>query len=502
MARSMLAHSNSPTSLWGEALNNATFIYNNSSQPSINLKIPNQILFNHTSSPNKFKVFGCDAYVLIDEDKRGAFDARFKKSIFVGINTQQNCYRIYDPETRRTIQSRDVKFVETSFEMIKSINGDRNYSPDISNVQNINHPIITSIKSKSIDATIPVPSQIKPIAPAPTTSINSDTTINNTDSKVNNESGGVEENDIHFDDDNQNEEKEEKEETPTIQEMDQPSLPSPSPIPTPVNQTKEVKQLTKSSKDWNISNTTQRIVPSHKRAGTNKLTYSSDTHKGQVTETLPSVSSKGRVITPTARFRNHLIIDEDGNLYDPITTSILVDQQVLSATDVPNNYREAIKSDKSSFWLNAMKEELLSHEANGTWTEVDSIEPNHIPITARWVYVVKKDENNNPIRYKARLVARGFEQVPGVDFDETFAPVTKLKSIKLLLSLAAGKDLEIKQLDFDTAFLNARLNHKVYLRLPPGTGHEGQAVQLIKSLYGLKQAGHDWHELISGKLFH
>ena len=113
-------------------------------------------------------------------------------------------------------------------------------------------------------------------------------------------------------------------------------------------------------------------------------------------------------------------------------------------------------------------EELKALEKHGTWEVVPR--PKGVkPITSKWVYKIKLDSNNQPVRFKARLVARGFEQKEGIDYEETFAPVVKLKSLKILLAIAAAQDLEMRQMDFDNAFLNAELSHDVYMELPKGS---------------------------------
>ena len=139
-----------------------------------------------------------------------------------------------------------------------------------------------------------------------------------------------------------------------------------------------------------------------------------------------------------------------------------------------------------------MDEELKALEKHGTWEVVPR--PKGVkPITSKWVYKIKLDSNNQPVRFKARLVARGFEQKEGIDYEETFAPVVKLKSLKILLAIAAAQDLEVRQMDFDNAFLNAELSHDVYMELPKGSHYpDGTVIKLKKSLYGLKQAGRDY----------
>jgi hypothetical protein len=115
----------------------------------------------------------------------------------------------------------------------------------------------------------------------------------------------------------------------------------------------------------------------------------------------------------------------------------------------------------------------------------------------KWVFKAKLDSSNQVARYKARLVANGYYQRPGQDFESTFSPTVGYQSIKMLLQFAAINDWEIKQLDFDTAFLNADLDHDIYIKIPEGYDRAGlgsniNALKLNKALYGLKQAGRKW----------
>ena len=144
-----------------------------------------------------------------------------------------------------------------------------------------------------------------------------------------------------------------------------------------------------------------------------------------------------------------------------------------------------------------MKEEMVSLKKHGAWALVPR--PAGVsPIKARWVFKVKLDSNSKPIRYKARVVAKGFQQVYGLDYHETFAPVAKIKSMKLVLAIAAQFDLELKQLDFDTAFLNASLTEEVYMEQPDGfqIGGPNLVCKLLKALYGLKQAPYEWNQIL------
>ena len=141
-----------------------------------------------------------------------------------------------------------------------------------------------------------------------------------------------------------------------------------------------------------------------------------------------------------------------------------------------------------------MAEELAALERTGTWDLVPL--PSHVrPITCKWVYKVKTRSDGSLERYKARLVARGFQQEHGRDYDETFAPVAHMTTVRTLLAVASVREWPISQLDVKNAFLNGELREEVYMRPPPGYSvPEGMVCRLRRSLYGLKQAPRAWFQ--------
>jgi len=164
----------------------------------------------------------------------------------------------------------------------------------------------------------------------------------------------------------------------------------------------------------------------------------------------------------------------------------------------PATMSEAKGREDAELWREAAKKELASIKANNTWDLVE-LPPGRRAIDSKWVFKIKRDAVGKVERYKARLVARGFMQKYGVDFEETFAPVAKFSSIRVLLAIAAAEDLELHQLDVDTAFLNGDLKEEIYMKQPSGfekPGQEHLVCRLKKSLYGLKQAGRSWYEKI------
>jgi len=136
-----------------------------------------------------------------------------------------------------------------------------------------------------------------------------------------------------------------------------------------------------------------------------------------------------------------------------------------------------------------MQDELQALADNNTWVLID-LPPGKTAIGCRWVYKVKHHSDGSIERFKARLVAKGHNQLEGLDFLDTFAPVAKLTTLRLLLALATSQHWIIKQLDVNNAFLHGDLHEEVYMKLHPGfhSPHPSKVCKLQRSLYGLKQA--------------
>ncbi|KAK8515201.1 hypothetical protein V6N12_019249 [Hibiscus sabdariffa] len=140
---------------------------------------------------------------------------------------------------------------------------------------------------------------------------------------------------------------------------------------------------------------------------------------------------------------------------------------ILVDHDEPKTYQEAVASPDSEKWLEAMRSEMDSMSENQVWTLVEPPEGIKL-IGCKWVFKKKTDMDGNEQTYKGRLVAKGFPQIHGVDYDETFSPVAMFKSIRILLAVAAFHDYEIWQMDVKTAFLNGKLEEDVYMTQPEG----------------------------------
>ena len=133
---------------------------------------------------------------------------------------------------------------------------------------------------------------------------------------------------------------------------------------------------------------------------------------------------------------------------------------------------------------------------NKTWKLVD-LPPGSKPIGCKWIFKRKMKVDGTIDKFKARLIAKGFTQKEGIDYFDTYAPVARIASIRVLLALASIYKLVIHQMDVKTAFLNGELEEEVYMKQPEGfviKGQENKVCKLIKSLYGLKQAPKQWHQ--------
>nr|KYP70091.1 Retrovirus-related Pol polyprotein from transposon TNT 1-94 [Cajanus cajan] len=149
-------------------------------------------------------------------------------------------------------------------------------------------------------------------------------------------------------------------------------------------------------------------------------------------------------------------------------------------------------------WKTAMDEEIRAIDRNNTW-ELAKLPKGSQPIGVKWVFKRKMNAQGETERYKARLVAKGYRQKEGIDYDEVFAPVTRMETIRLLISQAAQFKWPIFQMDVKATFLNGVLEEEIYIEQPPGymkSGEEKKVLKLKKVLYGSKQAPRAWNTRI------
>lgn len=163
----------------------------------------------------------------------------------------------------------------------------------------------------------------------------------------------------------------------------------------------------------------------------------------------------------------------------------------------PRNFEEAMRSKDWKKWSAGMDDEMSSLEKNKTWALTD-LPKDKKAIGCKWIYKWKPGiPGVEEPRHKSRLVAKGYSQQEGIDYQEIFSPVVKHVSIRLMLSIVVDRDLEMEQLDVKTAFLHGVIDEDIYMEQPEGyvvKGQEGKVCKLLKSLYGLKQAPRQWNK--------
>ena len=179
-----------------------------------------------------------------------------------------------------------------------------------------------------------------------------------------------------------------------------------------------------------------------------------------------------------------------------------VERANLTIYQEPTTLQEARSSPERDKWNEAMDKEMKSLKDNQVW-ELTTLPPGRKAIGSKWVYKVKTGGDGSVERYKARLVAQGFNQHQGADYDETFCPVVRMESLRTLVALSTQHDLELHHIDVTTAFLNGVLEEEVFMKQPKGyirPEEEHLVCKLDKSIYGLKQSPRCWNAVLDAHL--
>ena len=207
------------------------------------------------------------------------------------------------------------------------------------------------------------------------------------------------------------------------------------------------------------------------------------------------ITHAGRVVNPPERYGFEGYAPE-GSMQDAPPRPPTLEPQPLEGiegsqwanlsvltVEEPKSYRQARVSPQWSDWKKAMDEELKSLKENDVWDVIPKPAGRKI-VASRWVYNAKGNAQGEVERYKAWLVAKGFSQILGQDYDEIFAPVVHYDSLRLLLALSAFRGWRPRQLDVKTAFLYGILNEEVYMDLPDGSRFDGMVAKIYRCIYG------------------
>jgi transposase InsO family protein len=498
-ARTMLEAAKLDGSYWGDAIVAANYIRNRLPTRALTNKTPYEAFYNRKPSLTHLRVFGCKAYALIDDSKRGKFDAKSELCMMIGYAHQYKAYRLYNTVTKKVINSRNVQFNENEF-----MNDNVAYGGDTNTIHT------SKSKSKFFDVPIPLLS-------------------NESFNENENKSEFEEEVDFPIIDNNNNSERDESGSEDDQKEIINNILSNNN--ENIANESLHSNNENEIEGDDEISNNDTSSNHQHRqksgtglwKPGQYDIIENSDEIFDEFVNNL--INKHSAVInskTQIARMKlEQMVNDRHYNIKDvrnriktmkkerqneasvamAFHSAYAAEAIQLNIAD-PVTHSEAMKRADSEKWKEAEQEEINSVKKARTWKLV-KLPPNRQPIGCKWVYKTKYNENGTLDKYKARLVAKGFAQKHGIDYTETFAPVVRFSSIRALLAIGAYYDLEIHQMDVKTAFLNGDLDHDIYMKQPEGyevKGYEHLVCKLNKSLYGLKQAGRQWYEKIDSEL--
>ncbi|KAJ7954112.1 Retrovirus-related Pol polyprotein from transposon TNT 1-94 [Quillaja saponaria] len=463
VARSLMFTMNVPKTYWGDAVLSAAYLINRMPLRALEFKTPLDLLLRNCPFTVPPKVFGCVCFVHKHKKDISKLDPRALKCIFIGYTTTQKGYKCYHPPTRKTYVSMDVTFRESEAYFSSSSLQGESYSEE-----ELTHG-----------------GQGEWISSLELTYRNQGERISSLEEEENNMET-------------------ENEETVNLE---------------------NVMEVEKGN-DGESLNGSKGLM---RQENDDFLTYSRRKHKVTAIESaLPSQEAIPNSVPkptqtplstdPTLPYSSNLPCDipniDDINLpiatrkrvractqhpisnyisYDSLSPSYRAFVSSLLSVSIPKDWKEALADPK---WEDAMVEEMKALSKNDTW-ELASLPYGKRAVGCKWVFTIKRKADGTIERYKARLVARGFTQTYGVDYQETFAPVAKMNSIRVLISCAVNLGWDLQQLDVKNAFLHGDLAEEVYMEIPPGFScqkTEGKVCKLKKSLYGLKQSPRAWFD--------
>lgn len=471
VARCLLFSSHVPNFFWGEAVLTAAYLINRMPSRVLGFHCPRKVLLNffpHTrivSADLPQKIFGCTAYVHVHSQHRTKLDPRSLKCIFLGYSPHKKGYKCYSPHTRKIYTSRDVTFVE-----------------------NLPFYSKTAVQGESTSELQPWESSWQSWLETPHENPHNSTTTH--DQSIQQPQSAI------LPTSSQPFESSESSQPQSAESPRHPSAHQLQPLISPLPQLavdnlnvyrrRRTREQIEHGTQPHVQETEPNLSSCEDNTGMDSL--------ASVEFMVPSVDDSNKSIAERKGVRScttHPIAKYVS--YDGLSSSYRAFVSSLDNLHVPNNIQEALGHPE---WKRAVHEEINALEKNDTWVITD-LPAGKRPVGCKWIFTVKYKADGSVERLKARLVAKGFTQSYGIDYLETFAPVAKLNTIRILLSLAVNLDWYLYQLDIKNAFLNGDLEEEVFMEVPQGldlnlTGNK--VCKLKKSLYGLKQSPRAWFD--------
>lgn len=448
-----------PSELWTYSFAAAVYLINRLPSPVIHNNSPFQKLFSKQPNYLKLQVFGCLCFPWLRPYRQHKLDSRSLPCVFLGYSISQSAYLCLHVSTGRIYTSRHVQFVETIF----PYDANKTTTPSSSEpVQPVFAPptIIPAPHSPLVPAQVQVssppdqdPHTTPSAMPSPSNSVIQEqsnangTEINSTEMLTSSAQ-------VHT-------------KTPNTF----PTQTSPAPLPT---QTSPAPSPTQN-------------IPTPSPTQT---TNSSQSHSSSSSSIIPTQQSS----SPPPVANNHPMQTHAKNkITKPTKKLTFIATSPDPKPEIPTSVAQALRDQR---WRESMGDEYKAQIRNGTF-ELVHPDPAQNVIPTKWVHTIKYLPNGVLDRYKSRWVARGDNQEYGLDYAETFSPVVKSITIRLVLQLTVTRYWKIKQFDINNAFLQGTLTDEVYVTQPPGfvdADHPHHVCKLKKALYGLKQAPRAWNQ--------
>lgn len=447
-ARCMLFDANLPKSYWAEAVNHAAFLKNRSPSRAIPDHTPEEMWSGERTNLVNLKIFGCKAYCHLPKVKRNKLDAKSKIMIFVGFCENSKAYRLIDPQNPTVFtKARDVIFDETSF-----LNKDPSLNYN-------NEPQFFSSTSTDDSQTLSEQNDVASTSKQTPQSTKESQTKNK---PITNESKIQIEQVTNLAENSNKMKSTSFEETADLTEEDEEDISS--------SENSSHEESYESINSDQITTVISELLP--------------DSQAVQ-----PQLTSETDVQERPTRPHNLPAWTADYKLWQALIHP--------NNQEIPDTPKQALKDPE---WKRAMEKELQSFENNNAWEIVDKPHDQKL-LETKWVFKTKINPSDHHQINKARLVIKGCAQRYGIDYLETFSPVVRHSTLRLLFALSVHFNLNCYHFDAMNAFLHGELNEQIYVKPPEGLIlPENKVLRLKKAVYGLKQAPRSWNSQVNSVL--
>ncbi|GJU41327.1 putative RNA-directed DNA polymerase [Tanacetum coccineum] len=478
-ARTMLADSLLPIQFWAEAVNTACYVLNRVLVTKPQMKTPYEILMGRSPNISFMRPFGCPLTILNTLDHLGKFDGKSEEGYLLGYSTNSKGFRVYNRVTRKVQDCLHVNFLENQENQKGKVQNKRSEEhtadkevPLSSDEQALHDELVNLMHQESLakihnDAQRNAFEEEKRRIALEKGKECVDSTFTLSTANTPSQSTGN---------------------TPTDSDDDVPKdgVFSTNSFDDENTDTEEGGAADYNNMDPTIDVTSTPTLRIHKIHPQSQI----------IGKSTAGVQTRRKLKESTSNQHQALL----SFIYKQNRTNHKDQQTCLFACflsqEEPKKVSQAL-ADES--WVEAMQEELLQFKLQEVWVLCDLPDGKRV-IGTKWVFRNKRDERGTIIKNKARLVAQGYRQEEGVDYDEVFAPVARIEAIRLFLAFASFMGFTVYQMDVKSAFLYGNITEEVYVKQPPGfedPSHPNKVYRVVKALYGLHQAPRAWYERLS-----